>query len=155
MATARQTPDGLKMGDGYQALIAFASDPDIAFWEKAVKPPGIDGGEPVDNTTMHNSVWRTMASRFLQTLTPATTRVAYDPRVYDQIIALINVEGLITIHFPDNSTLDFYGYLRSFEPGDLVEGTQPEATVNIVPTNTNPSTGAEVAPNFISSVGTD
>lgn len=155
MATARQTPVGIKMGDGYQSLIAFASDPDISFWEKAVKPPGIDGGEAVENTTMHNTAWRTMSPRALKTLTPATVRAAYDPVVLDQIYALINVEGLITVHFPNNDTLDFYGYLQKFEPGDLVEGTQPEATITIVPTNTNPSTGAEVAPNYISATGTD
>lgn len=155
MATERQTPVGVKMKDGYQSLIAFAADPDISFWEKSVTPPGMDGGDPVDNTTMHNTTMRTMSPRSLKTATPSQVTVAYDPVVYDQIISLINVEGLVTIHFPNGDTLDFYGFLKSFQPGELVEGQQPEATIEVVPTNVNPSTGAEVTPNYITAVGTD
>lgn len=155
MATARQTPVGIKMKDGYQSLIAFAADPDVSFWEKSVTPPGMDGGEPVDNTTMHNTTMRTMGPRSLKTATPSSVTAAYDPVVYDQIIALINVEGLVTIHFPNGDTLDFYGYLKSFTPGELVEGEQPEATIEVVPTNVNPSTGAEHTPNYITAAGTD
>jgi len=133
--TARVTPTGLKLTDGYQTLIAFASAPGVNFWEKSVKPAGIDGGDAIDITTMHNTVFRTSAPRSLKTLTPLQVTVAYDPEVLDSILDLINVVQWITCHFPDGSTYDFVGFLKSIDPAALVEGTQPEATVVIVPTN--------------------
>lgn len=155
MVTARQTPVGRFLEDGYSTKIAFASDPDVSFWEKSVTPPGIDGGDAIETSTMHNTTWRTMASRALKTLTDLTVVAAYDPRVYDQIVALCNVPDLITLHWPNLGTLEFWGFLKSFTPGENVEGTQPTATVIITPTNTHGTTGAEVAPNYISGVGTD
>lgn len=153
--TARQTPSGVKPENGFSTKIAFAADPDIAFWEKNVKPPGVDGGDAIDTTTMFNTVWRTMAPRSLKTLTNVTVKAAYDPRLYDQIVALINVPGWITIHFWNNDTLDFYGYLKSFTPGDLVvDSAQPEADIEIVCTNTVPATGAESSPDLMEAAGT-
>lgn len=153
--TDRTTPAGTKLDDGFSTKIAFAADPDVSFWEKTVQPPGIDGGDPIDTTTMHNTAWRTMAARALKTLTESSLTVAYDPVVYDQIIALVNVEGAITVHFPNGDTLDFFGFLQTFEPDSNEEGSQPEATITIVPTNVDPSDGAEAAPNYITSAGTD
>lgn len=149
--TARQTPGGTKLDDGFSTKIAFAADPDVSFWEKSVKPPGIDGGDAIDTTTMHNTTWRTFAARALRTLTESSITVAYDPKVYDQIVALINVNGWITVHFPDGSILNFVGFLRSFEPGDNSEGAQPEATISITPTNI--LNGVETAPDY-SATGT-
>lgn len=153
--TPRTAPVGLKLDDGFSTLIAFEADPDVSFWEKTVKPPGVDGGDAIDTTTMHNTDYRTMAARALKTLTESSSTVAYDPRVYDQIMDLINVEGSITIHFPDNSSLSFFGYLRTFETNDLSEGEQPEATITITCTNVDPSDGSEAGPNYISPAGTD
>ena len=153
--TARIAPVGIPLDDGFSTKIAFASDPDVSFWEKTVKPPGVDGGDAIEQTTMHNTAWRTMSSRSLKTLTPVTGTCAYDPVVYDQIVALINVEGSITVHFSNGDTLDFFGFLKSFDPGDNEEGSQPEASFEIVPTNTDPSDGSESAPNYITSAGTD
>lgn len=148
MATARATPVGTALDDGYQTLIAFAADPDVSFWEKTVTPPGIDGGDKIDTTTMHNTTWRTGAARALKTLTSSSITATYDPKVYDQIVALVNVETQITVHFPDGSTLDFYGYLKSFTPSEHSEGEQPECEIEIEPTNVNPSTGSEAGPTF-------
>lgn len=153
--TSRSTPVGIKLGDGYSSLIAFAADPDVSFWEKTVQPIGLEGGEEVDTTTMHNVTVRTSAARGLQTTTPANIVAAYDPQVYDQILALVNVEGSITVHFPNGDTLDFFGFLRSFIPTVMEEGTQPEANIVIVSTNTDPSDGSEASPNYITAAGTD
>lgn len=154
VATARQDPVGIKMDDGYRTLVSFAVDPDASFWEKSITPPGLDGGDEIDTTTMHNDVWRSMAPRALITMTPFQMTVAYDPNVYNLFLSIINVETTVTVWFPDGSTLAFYGFLKSFEPGELVEGTQPEATVNVVPTNADPTTGAEEAPVLTSAPGT-
>lgn len=154
MPTSRSTPVGTKLDDGFSTLIAFADDPDVSFWEKTVQPPGVDGGDAIETTTMHNSTWRTMAARQLKTLTEVAVTAAWDPLVYDQIVALVNVEGLITVHFPDTSTLDFYGFLKDFVPGDNVEGEQPEADITIIPTNWNPNSGVEAGPTFANNSGT-
>lgn len=152
--TTRATPSGRKLDDGYQALITFAADTDVSFWEKTVQPPGIDGGDAIETTTMHNSTYRTMAARALKTLTQSALTVAYDPKVYPQIVALCNVETTITVKFSDGSTLAFYGYLRTFEPDSMEEGSQPEATINISPTNVDPSSGAEAGPVYTAGTGT-
>lgn len=152
--TARQTPTGLRLTDGFPTKIAFAADPDVSFWEMTVKPPGLDGGDAVNTTTMHNVTWRTMAPRQLVTLTDSSTTVAYDPDLYNQILALLNVVTSITVHFPDGSTLDFFGFLRKFEAQELKEGEMPQATVDIVPTNYDPVAGTEQAPVLTSAAGT-
>lgn len=153
--TARQTPAGIHLEDGFSTKFTFASDPDVSLWEKTGQPPGVDGGDAIDQTTMHNTAWRTKAARSLKELTDAQFTAAYDPAVYDQILSLINVEQSITAKFPNGDTLDFYGYLKSFIPAELQEGTQPEATCTIICTNADPTTGAETAPNYKTAAGTD
>lgn len=133
--TARQTPVGLKLRDGYQALITLEVDPDISFWEKQVQPPGIEGGEPIPQTTMHNEVYRTQAPRSLKTVTSTTHQVAYDPVVTNQVVAIINQPTTITVTWSDGSTVAYFGYLRSFIPASMQEGVQPEAAIVIEPTN--------------------
>lgn len=152
-ATTRQTPTGIKLKDGHSTKITLKRYPAISFWEKAVTPPGIDGGEAVDQTTMHNNDWRTRLPRELKTLTDITVRAAYDPVVYDQIEEAININDEITVRFPDGTTIAFWGFLRSFQPGDNVEGTQPEATIMITPTNLDDD-GAEQGPVVVQVAGT-
>ena len=118
-----------------------------------VTPPGIDGGDAVETSTMHNETWRTMSPRHLKTMTDATLTAAYDPAVYDQIVALCNVHTTITIFFPDGSTLAFYGFLRLFEAQEAEEGSMPQCTVTITPTNTDPA-GLEAGPVMTSVAGT-
>lgn len=155
MATARQTPDGIMLRDGFSTKICPSSAPDIAFWEKTVKPFGVDGGDAIDITTMHNSVWRQFAARQLKTATEFTVKAAWDPAVYDDIVSLTNVNQIYTIHFPDGSTEDVWAFLKTFTPSELQEGTHPEADITFVPTNTNEATRAETAPNYITGAGTD
>lgn len=152
--TTRSTPVGIKLDDGFSSKITFAADPDISFWEKTLQPPGVDGGDAVETTTMHNVTYRTMGPRQLKTLTNSSSVVAYDPAVLTQIIALINVRTTITVTFPDGSTWAYYGFLKSFEPSDLQEGEQPEATVEIVPTNFDPTNKVEAGPALASVAGT-
>lgn len=151
--TVRQTPTGIKLDDGYSTKVTFGRDPDMSVWEKTVKPPGIDGGDAIDTTTMHNTSWRTMAPRSLRTLTEHTFTAAYDPLIYTQILAVLNINDQITVRFPDGSTLAFWGYLKGFEVSDHTEGEQPEATVTVVPTNQD-DTGAEQAPVLTNIAGT-
>jgi len=152
--TARSTPVGVKLGDGFATKIAFALDPDVSFWERSVTPLGFEGGDPVDTSTMFNTTWRTKASRSLKESTDISGSAGYDPRVYDQIVTMINQDDQITIHFPDSSTIAFWGFLKTFTPAELVEGTFPEASFTIVALNVD-SAGLETGPNYISPTGTD
>lgn len=143
-STVRQTPAGRHLDDGYSTKVAFARDPNVEFWEKTVKPPGLDGGEAINITTMHNVTYRTFVSRSLITMTNMNTVAAYDPFVYTSIVNnLINQEGSVTCHFPDGSKIDFFGFLMSFEPSEHSEGEFPEATIEIVPTNLDPAARTE------------
>lgn len=131
------------MGDGYQTTIDFsvfaAGSSDATMLtlmeEKEVTPPGISGGGANDASTMRNETWRTMSPKSLRTLSPATFTVAWDPALYDEMVAMINVNQLITITFPDGATLAFWGWLDDFAPGANVEGSQPTATLTIIPSN--------------------
>ena len=152
---ARSTPVGLMLEDGYSTMIAFTIDPDISFSEKTVQPPGLDIGEAIEQTTMHNVTVRTFAARSLFSATEVVIVAAYDPVVYNQIIAVKGVNGLITCHYPNGDTLDFYGFLRNFIPQTHSEGAQPEANIAITPTNVNSDTGAEHVPNYTTAAGTD
>lgn len=144
--TVRGTPPGFILNDGFPSFIAFASIPQLLIWEKQVQPPGIDGGDPIDTNNMHNDEWRTMAPRALKTLSPFTVVAGYDPGAYTELEALVNDPEAITVIFPDTSTLAFWGYLQKVEFSPMVEGTQPECTLTIVPTNYDPDNCVPAGP---------
>lgn len=126
-----------RLDDGFSTLITFGSNSSatIHFFEKTVTPPGIDGGGEIDTTTMHNTTWRTRSPKKLKTLAGGETEVAYDTAILTAILAQIQVNQQITVHFPDGHTYTFWGFLDSFIPAALKEGEQPTATIKIIPTN--------------------
>jgi hypothetical protein len=142
-------PTGFKLGDGYQTEISFSRNNAVKFWEKTIKAPGLDGGDGIDTTTQLNTKWRTKDTRHLQTLTECTFTAGYDPDFYTDILALINSPGGVTIQFPDDSTLTFWGYLQKIEFAELKEGEFPECTGTITPTNWDPANYVESAPVFV------
>jgi len=142
--TARVTPVGTSLDDGFSTKIALAADPDISFWEKSVTPLGMDGGDPIDVTTMFNVLWRTFALRQLFQGTPVSGTAAYDPIVLDQIVALLGVNGWFTILHPNGDTWDVVGGLRMFTPQENQEGSHPVANFEFFPTNR--LAGVETAP---------
>ncbi len=152
--TSRSTPSGFQMPDGYQSFITFANKPAVQLWEKTVKPPGFDGGEGIDTTTMFNQIYRTKRARHLRTLTDATANCAYDPDALDDLLSLINSETTITIRFPDNTSLAFWGYMQKVEFADLKEGEQPMASVTVTPMNYDPTTNTINGPVLTEAAGT-
>lgn len=156
--TVRSAPPGKRLEDGYSSKIAFNRDPDANFWESlggGVGSPGIDGGDEIDISTMHNTVWRTFVARTLKTLTEFSVTALLDPIFYTECVNnLINQEGSITRHFPDGSKVDFYGFLKSIEFDDFVEGEPPTVTLNIVPTNYDPVNRVEAGPVVTEVAGT-
>lgn len=152
--SARVDPTGIRLDDGYSTLITLAVDTDISFWEKTVTPPGLDGRDPIDTTTMHNERVVTKAPRSLIDVTDATATVAYDPLVYDQCLSALNVRTTVTIRFPDGGTYCFFGFLQAFTPQEMSEGEQPEAEVTICVTNFDPVNHVEALPVLTNVAGT-
>lgn len=153
--SARVDPLGARLLDGYRCLSALSAQPNASFWEIGITPPGLDGGDAIDTSTMHNDIYRTASSRALKTLTASTIRGAYDPRIYTTFISLINNENnTVTTHFPNGDSLAYYGFLQNFEPDELVEGEMPEASFTVTPTNQDPTTGAEESPVLTQAAGT-
>lgn len=153
--TARSTPGGIALRDGFGTLITCALDPDISFWEKETQPFGRDGGDMIDTSTFHNTTYRTKAPRALIDISDCTCTAAYDPAVSDQIDAVVNQETTWTVTHPDGSTEAVYAVLRVWTPQSNTDGGQPEAQITISATNTDPSASwAEAGPALASVAGT-
>lgn len=144
--TARVLPDGRLLQGGFKSLITLARDTNIKFWEKTVQPPSLDGGEPIDFSTMHNTRYHTKAPRSLIDMGPVVAVCEYDPKVYDEIRESINEPTTVTVLWKDGSTLAFYGWLQKFETAAMEEGAAPEATVTICPSNWDYVNDVEAAP---------
>src|SRR5574343_413431 len=117
------------MKDGMGIVMSFADFGDLFLHldPTSITSPGVDGGDAIDNTTLTNSAWRTKTAKALIEYTNASFTAAYDPAAYSQAILAVNVNNAITVTFPDGSSIQFYGYLKSFTPGEMTEGEQPTA----------------------------
>lgn len=137
----------LRLDDGFSTIITLANIPSVKIYEKEVTPPGLTGGGPIDTTTMRNDNWRTMSPKSLKSLTALSAVVAFATEAIQVIQEQININQLITVTFPDNSSLTFYGWVDEFTLGKFSEGEQPTATLTIQP-SLHDAAGAEVAPDY-------
>lgn len=138
------------LNDGFKTLITFSNNPSAEVYEKQVTPPGVDGGAPIDTTTMRNTSWRTFFSRSLKTLSALSLNGAYTTKgVYTHLLVMVNQNQLITVTFADGSTVAFWGFIQTVTPGAATEGEQPTVDITIAPTNRNNS-NQEVAPEYLS-----
>lgn len=134
-----------RIDDGHSTIITLTSPSTVKLYEKEVTPPGVDGGGANPTTTMRNVVWRTNAPKKLKTLDEITLTASFATDVYSDLVAAVNVNQLITITFPDGSTLAVYAWLNMFKPNRFVEAEQPTAAVTFICSNQD-TTGAEVGP---------
>lgn len=154
-ATARQTPYGRFFRNGYRTLIAFSRAPAIGFWEKDVTPPAVNGGNPIDITSMHNDTVLTKAAPSLYDVGASKVNAAWDPRLYSSILDLINRDdGTVTWIFPDGTTYAAWGYLQDFVPKNMRNGEEPEAELTVVVTNWDPTNWTEAIPVLTEVTGT-
>lgn len=151
---ARQDPIQEKLKNGYRALITPHDDPNISFYEIETGLPGLMGPPLINTSTQHNDTVQTFAPGALVTMEEFTCRVAYNPILYDEIIAMLNDEQALTNTFPNGGTLTYWGVIRGFKPDGLVNGTFPTAALTVGCTNVNPSTGAEELFSYITPSGT-
>jgi hypothetical protein len=152
--TARTLPTHAKIRDGFPTTIALSLLPGIDFYEKTLNPPGYDGGDMIDVTTMLNIAWRTMLPRSLKTLTPMTINALYSAYIYIDVTTLINAQGAASVHFPDGDVLSFYCALNKMEIGQHAEGAAPEAVFTLTPTNWDYVNLVEAGPILTSVSGT-
>jgi len=138
-----------RLDDGFSTKLAFSAFPTVEFYEKDVKMPGWDGGEPIETTTMRNITYRTFSPRALKTLTPLTITAAYTSDFFNNsmALALVNTNQEVTVTLPDLSTFKFWAFVRSIEPSSNVEGQQPTVSLTIQPSMTN-TTKVETPPTF-------
>lgn len=153
--TALGTPAGVRIRNGHSTRFALANAPTISLWIVSLTPPGVEGGELIPTTTMHNTALRTMAAQSLKTMTPMTMRCAYNAAVIDNLFAQVNNEQSGTLHFSQSSgSWDFFCAITNFAPDEIVENAMPLASVTIGLTNTDPLTGAETSPDYRTASGT-
>lgn len=151
--TARQSPTGIPLRDGFGTFITFSSNPDLNIWEMETTPPGKDVGDGPDTTTFHNTARRTKAPPALKEDTDGSGVCGYDPVVESEIEALLGVNQEITYTTNDGSTKAIWGYLKEFTPQSHTENEFPTANYVIVHTNTDLAF-AEQAPVVNSVAGT-
>jgi len=153
-AIVRGTPAGIQLEEGFSATLAMENLTTISFWEKTMGAPAIEGGDPIDQSTMHNTTWMTQLPPTLLKLESFTLTAAYDPNLISQAIAQKNVNQTLTVTWPDGSTLSFYGWLRKTEFADMSHGTLPEVTITLEASNIDPTTMTEEAPVYVDVAGT-
>lgn len=139
---------------GHPVTIDFdvASGVTLLLDPKELTPPGISAGGGNDTTTLSNTRWRTKDPKALIEMLNGSFSAAYNPDCYETLVdpsnGPIGQNGLITVTFPNDDTLEFYGFLNTFTPNGMSdEAGQPMADCEIVPTLKDPS-GDETAPNW-------
>ena len=153
-ATARTTPSGLMLEDGFKTLITFARSPSVKLWEITVKPVGYDGGDKIKLSNMHNTALHTFAPRKLKMLTDGSFKCHYDPGALLTILTtLLNYKDTITETYADGTTFCYFGVLNKFERDEHQEGEAPTATVSFFATNRD-SSGVEQTPVLTEVTGT-
>lgn len=122
--------------DGFSTIIQIAGAAgNIFLREREVQPGEIDGGGPIDTTTMLNAVMETQTFKSLKKFGATKSQCQYDPNVYTQLMLIVNTLQFFTIFFPDGQTLPFYGWVNKFTPQSLKIGEFPLGELEILPTN--------------------
>lgn len=135
--------------DGYATLFTLGAFPGIQLYERETTPPGIDGGGPIESTTMRNARWRTKDPKTLVGIGDVMATVCYASAAYEDILTTaVNTPDSLLLFWPDGATLLVNGYVDKFSPTGHSEGNLPTANFVFVITNRNPTTGAEEGPVF-------
>ncbi len=116
-----------------------------------ITPPGWDGGEAIDTTTLGNVKYRTKMAPTLIDIGAMSFTAEMDPaKIHD---APINLPGVIVITIPDIGTWTLQGYLKSITGDQMQVGERATCSGEIVITNTGSDGATETGPSW-SSTGT-
>jgi len=124
--------------NGHRTLITIAGLT-ASFEEVSVNPPGMKADDPVEQTNMRASNYRTFLGGSLLTMTEMTLKVHYGVAVYTQILPILRQNRLVTIRFFDGSTVSVYCIITSFTPEELQINEKPTATLVLTPSNMSTS----------------
>lgn len=152
-ATARQTPTGIILEDGFKTLLTFSRRPNLKVWEIDVKPVGHNGGDKIKLSNMHNNTLHTYGTRRLIELTDGQSKCHYDPAVLPFLLADLNKNQVITETYSDGSTYAYWGALNKAERDTHQEGEAPTMTLSFYATNRDDA-GVEQDPVLVEVVGT-
>lgn len=130
---------GNLLTDGHPTIITFSLDAEVKLAEVEVTPFGLDGGGEVDTTNMRRNTYRTQQPKRLISVSDGSLTVQYDPAVLDQILAMININQLITVTYSDGSADKVWGWINTFKPNGHKEGETPTAEIEMKPSNQNAS----------------
>lgn len=146
----------MRLEDGFPTLLTIAQAPNIFgnptgdLWIKRIKLPGYTLGGPINDTSMHNDLYRTQYPKSLITVTDASLVVSFDPHAYVSVPVVMGIITDVTYEFPLGETLVKKGWVEMWDPQEFSEGNQPEANVQIVHSMQEVNAGVleEVAPVF-------
>lgn len=147
------------MDDGFSTTLTLANLPDAKMYERELVLSGPSMEGPINSTTMRNLQYRTNEAKALKSLPPFSITVAFATELFHFIKEQVGVNQLITVTFPDATTMYFYGWVEEFTPGKMVEGEQSTATLTIhaslVDSNnleTPPAYGGHTPPSVLLSI---
>jgi hypothetical protein len=144
--TARQTPFGHRLKNGFKCFYTCAAAPKLSIWETECTPLGMDAGDKVNTTTMWNNTVVTYAAGELIDFTDAQFTGAYDPKLKTQLITILGVESTWTCTYSNGDTESFYGYLKTANFASMQRNVMPMGTFTVVATNTDPINDTEEVP---------
>ena len=133
-----------EVADGVGTTIEFETSA-LVLRMVRITPPPISGGDKMDHTALGNKAWKTAAPRTLKELGEGSFEAFFDTSKWAS--APVNINQEIKIVYPDGTYHSFWGYLGSFEPGEVVEGDYAKCTGTLVGTNLNGS-DVEVGPSY-------
>ena len=152
--TARITPTGYKLSEGFKATIAFSKNPGINIWEVETGPAGMEVVE-INTTTQHNIRYVSKYPSYLVASDDIVGTAAYDPDVMDALVGMLgDPGGSFTIHMPEGTTHSYWGFLKSFKFQPLRVAQFPLANYAICVTNYDPVNKVEAGVSTVQAAGT-
>jgi hypothetical protein len=151
--TARQTPTGYKLEEGFAFHYTFARAPAFSIWETEGKLFAFEGGDPIKTTTQFNKRVRTQVPPYLWELGPLDFTGFCDPDFILTLESLINTLDSLTVLFPTGDQFAFWAWLRKAETDTW--GAGKPAMVNLTIEASNEDLGhVEQMPVYQQATGT-
>lgn len=129
---------------GYRTIWTFSANPAVELEEVSLKPTGISRGR-INTSSMRNSVEETQTSTKLNKYSDIEASCKYKVDSMTQVKAMVGVNQLLTVTYPDTKTLSIWGQLVEAEPSEHELEDMPLLDVVFMPSNRNAS-GVETSP---------
>lgn len=142
------------MGRGAPVYIVFASNTALDIWEKGITPGGASMDDRKDNSSFHNTKWRTKTPGRLATAEDITVQAGYDPDQLQDIIDLLGLRDTITLVLPTGTRVAFYGWLDAYSFNEHNENDDPMITLTIAQGHQDWDTCEEEPPVIDAGTGT-